>query len=344
MSILKYRTALGRALMGISTLALFSLLSLLSAGCNQDGVGIFYSISQEEKQITSKISEVSVYQVVEANSNTMYALGGLTVWEQTGSNWNSLGGGFAYNIVEDTDTLYAYFNNDDENLAEGRIESYNGTTWTLEDNFSDDGKLMDIGNDTFALKLSGGTLHINSDLAVISGTSVGTVSIVGGTNLVNASITHYLISDSTVYSWDGTALDGSTFIDPPEKTGVFAAITNDGENLYLVTTSGQVFSSPDGGAWNHIITVDGSVEAEYGAASVVDISGTDRLMIGTDDGYYLMELDGTLIASPDDYAASYPELAEALVHQVYQTTGGDIYLATQNGLWKRTGPLAFERQ
>src|SRR6056297_2513525 len=186
MSILKYRTALGRALMGISTLALLSLLSLLSAGCNQDGVGIFYSISQEEKQITSKISEVSVYQVVEANSNTMYALGGLTVWEQTGSNWNSLGGGFAYNIVEDTDTLYAYFNNDDENLAEGRIESYNGTTWTLEDNFSDDGKIMDIGNDTFALKLSGGTLHINSDLAVISGTSVGTVSIVGGTNLVNA--------------------------------------------------------------------------------------------------------------------------------------------------------------
>src|SRR6056297_2134089 len=106
MSILKYKTQLPRVMTRIVTLALLSFLTLFSTGCNQDGVGIFYTISQEEKQITSKISEVSVYQVVEANSNTMYALGGLTVWEQTGSNWNSLGGGFAYNIVEDSDTLY----------------------------------------------------------------------------------------------------------------------------------------------------------------------------------------------------------------------------------------------
>ncbi|MDZ7793308.1 MAG: hypothetical protein U5P10_06325 [Spirochaetia bacterium] len=140
MSIQKYRTALGRAMIGISTLALLSLLSLLSAGCNQDGVGIFYTISQEKKQITSKISEVDVYQVVEANSNTIYALGGRTVWEQSGDNWNSLDGGFAYNIVEDSDTLYAYFNNDDENLDDGKIRSLSGG-WTTVDSFSDDGKI-----------------------------------------------------------------------------------------------------------------------------------------------------------------------------------------------------------
>src|SRR6056297_865777 len=202
MSILKYRTALGRALMGISTLALLSLLSLLSAGCNQDGVGIFYSISQEEKQITSKISEVSVYQVVEANSNTMYALGGRTVWQQSGDNWNSLGGGYAYNIVEDSDTLYAYFNNDDENLNDGKINSLSGG-WTTVDSFSDDGKLMDIGSDNFALKLNGETLHISSALLDISEqASADSVSIAGGTFL-SSGPTHYLISDSTVYSWNG---------------------------------------------------------------------------------------------------------------------------------------------
>ncbi|MFO7731222.1 MAG: hypothetical protein R6V86_10710, partial [Spirochaetia bacterium] len=206
-----------------------------------------------------------------------------------------------------------------------------------------------IGDDTFALKLNAGTLHINSNLTGISGTSVDTVSIVGGTDFVNGSVTHYLISDSTVYSWDGTTLDGSSFSDPPERTGDFAAITDDGTDLYLVTTTGQVFSaeSPwNEEDWTYITTVDGSVDADYGAASVVDISGTDHLMIGTDDGYYLMELDGTLIESPDDYEASYPELGSALVYQVYQTTNADedIYLATQNGLWKRTGPTEFERQ
>ncbi|MCF7949069.1 MAG: hypothetical protein K9M94_10840 [Spirochaetia bacterium] len=350
MSILKYKTQLRRALTGIVTLA---LLSLLSIGCNQDGVGIFYSISQEKEQITSKISEVSVYQVVDAGSYT-YALGGRTVWQQSGNNWNNLGGGYAYNIVADsgTSTLYAYFNNDDTSLTDGRIKSYTGSAWSPADSFSDDGKLIDIGNDTFALVVRGSTdptLYITNDLTTPpavtdAGNVVDTVSIVGGTNL--GSTTHYLISDSTVYSWDSSSPNtlADLSLSNPEKTGNFAAITSNGiDTLYLVTTSGQVFSS-DGTSLVYITTVGGSVEAEYGAASVVDISGP-KLMIGTDDGYYLMELNGTIIESPDDYAASYPELAAALVHQVYQKTAtDDIYLATENGLWKRTATGEFERQ
>ncbi|MDZ7793307.1 MAG: hypothetical protein U5P10_06320 [Spirochaetia bacterium] len=207
-------------------------------------------------------------------------------------------------------------------------------------------KLVDIGFDTFALKLNGGTLHIKKPLSGISGeTSVGTVSIVDGTYLTGDT-THYLITDSTVYSWDGSTLDDTGFSSPPEKNGDFAAITDDGTDLYLVTTNGEVFSLTTGGVWTHITTVDGSVEAEYGSASVVTISGTDYLMIGTYNGHYQMELTSyTFTESPDDYAASYPELASALVYQVYQApSNDDIYLATQNGLWKRTGSGKFERQ
>jgi len=347
MSILKYKTQLPRVMTRIVTLALLSFLTLFSTGCNQDGVGIFYTISQEEKQITSKISEVSVYQVVEVGS-TIYALGGRTVWQQSGDNWNSLGGGYAYNIVEDSGTLYAFFNNDDENLDDGQIRRLSGG-WTTVDDFSDDGKLVDIGNGAYALTLSGGTLHISNSLTDLSQTtSVGSVSIVGGTNVGGMTYSHYLITDSSVYGSDGTNLStpiAFTNLSSTDKTGDFAAITDDGTNLYLITTTGQVFSSTDGSNWTYRNSVGESVDVDFGAASYVTIDGTDYLIIGTFNGYYQMALDGTITESPDGYAASYPELAEALVYQVYQApSNNDIYLATQNGLWKRTDSGEFERQ
>lgn len=350
MSIQKYSIPLDRTLSGIGTLALLSLLSLLSTGCNQDGVGIFYSISQEEKQITSRISEVNVYQVVEVGAGPeTYALGGRTVWRQSGDNWNSIGGGYAYNIVENSGDLYAYFNNDDDNLDEGRIKRFDGTTWTTVDSFSDDGNLIDIGSSTYSLSLNGGSLHIDSNLTNLSASSGGTATITGGTYL-SGNTTHYLISKSSVYSSDGLTLDDPalTFTSSTDKNGDFAAITSNGtDTLYLVTTSGQVFSSIDGSNWTYLNSVGESVDADFGAASIVTIGVTDYLMIGTSDGHYQMELSGgyTFTETPDDYAASYPELASAMVYQVYQgPTSGEIFLATENGLWKRTGPAAYERQ
>jgi hypothetical protein len=50
-------------------------------------------------------------------------------------------------------------------------------------------------------------------------------------------------------------------------------------------------------------------------------------------------------AGPAEFAAKYPELAIALVHDVYTApSDGTLYLATEFGLWKRNTDGSFSRQ
>ena len=96
------KTSARRAALLAAAVMLAAMLFLF-AGCNQDGVGIFYQISQEQEQKESKISERNVYQVVEAGSE-LYALAGRSVFKQVGDDWSNITGNhFAYDIVEYTD-------------------------------------------------------------------------------------------------------------------------------------------------------------------------------------------------------------------------------------------------
>lgn len=358
MKILKYKpkASTPKVLTALLATAVVVLTALFSAGCNQDGVGIYYAISQEEKQISSKISELRVKQVVEANSGKVYALTGNTVWEQSGSNWNDIGRG--YGIVSDGSNELYVFNYDFDSTS-GTVKSWDTTAWTTGIYTTNaDADLFNIDN-AYVLEIGGGGTNTEirtTDTTFSPNPAEGfTDDVFDGTQLTD----HYLISEDNIYKGTLGFLDDVAVVEGTSiafsgqaKSGTFRSITNDGSNLFLVTSSGQVYSGTDGTDWTYIDSTGD--EAVQGSTAIVNIDGTDYLLIGTDDGYYEMEIGSGSVTKPnltidtvtsDSFAATYPELSNALVFDIYASSNPNVfYLATENGLWKRTSAGEFERQ
>ena len=344
----------------LAATVLLILLFIPFTACNQDGVGIFYQISQEQAQKDSKIGEMSVYQVAEANGGQLYALGGRSVYRYNTGNeeWSRISGdNYVYDIVTNTDdTLYATINNDDTSLDEGRLMSFDGSTWSLEASYNTDATLFNADG-TFILVKGIGTVDSVGSSADLSVTP-DPVNETNVTTLVHDGVSgdaseDFLISPGALY---GNVFGTLSELTPSSLAGVsgdYRGLASDGSNnLYLTTSSGQIYSSPDGGdaTWTLEDTI--SSEPVQGSLAVVDIGGTDYLIIGTDDGYYEMEIGVSVAlgptvtadtADPDEFAAKYPDLAASLILKVYPSATADVfYLGTEKGLWRRNAAGSFE--
>jgi len=341
-------------------LLLFIMTVLSTVSCNKDGIGIYYQISQEEAQAESEISELKIHQVVEA-SGTVYARAGLSVWKQSGSNWSKISGdNYVYTIVTYSNTLYANINSEVNSLDDGRILSYDGSVWSGLPELSYSGAidLIQLEHEPAYLLMlgTGGVAEVRSstdltDLGNATSQS-GTINFIDGAELGG---TYFGISRDTIYS---DALNASpSALSPVFDIGVsgdYRALFSDTEgteNIYLTTSTGQVYSSTDGTSWTQIGDI--TDEPVRGSMDIVAVGATDYLIIGTEDGYYEMALGGGSVvgptatadtAGPSEFAAKYPELSIALVFDVYTTSGGTLYLATQEGLWKRNADGSFSRQ
>ncbi len=367
MSFLKYRASKYTSFTGFLAAAVVVLAVLLSAGCNQDGVGIYYAISQEEKQIDSRISELSVQQVVETNG-TVYARTGGEIWEKAGDDsWRSIGGGTAWGgMVDYSDDLYAYFINDD--LDNGVLKRWNGSSWSTSgfdqpptnndiDLFSMDGayaleidQLDGDGNRIHEIRTTNdfSTYHLQAfQDDVYDGTSLGATS--------------FLISSSSIYSGTFDSLNKITTLSfsGQSVSGDYLSITSDGTtNLFLLTSSKQIFTSTDGENWNFVDdAIDKPVES---SADIVTIDSNDFLIFGTETyAYNEMRIESTITDSEvsrpsittnsttDSFAANYPILSDSLGFQVYASSvPNEFYVATgpYSGLWKRTSTGEFQRQ
>jgi len=334
----------------IAALLLASLL-LLFAGCNQDGVGIFYQISQEKAQKESKISERNVYQVVEAGGE-LYALAGRSVFKQVGGDWSNITGNhFAYDIVEYSSLLYININDDDTYLDDGTLYSYNGTTLSFEVQYNTDVQLFEAEDKYILVKGIGDVDHVSSDDDARADPENETLV----TNFVfdgaSGDAGDYLISADTLYEGTFGSLDVA--VSPPaDKSGDYCSLASDGTDIFLTTSSGQVYSS-DGSTWTLEDTISGR-EPVAGSLAVVTIDLIDYLIIGTEDGYYEWEIgtaevvgptDTASTSDPDEFAAAYPDLTAALVYWVYPSTleANVFYLGTSNGLWRRNTDGTFEK-
>jgi hypothetical protein len=327
-------------------------ITLILGSCNSDGNGIFFQISQEVKQITSEISELSVHQVVEADGK-VYARTGRKVWEQSVTTWTDVSdGNFIYNIVEyndGTSNLYGNINNDDVNLNGGKIMSYNGSVWSTVDNYNanitffeaDDNYILVNGTDvlysTFDVSSTSFNSNNTSSNLILDGASSGTEDL--------------LISSNKIYGID-FASNLAEQANPASFSGTYTGLATTGSDIYMTTSTGQIFYGT-----TVLWTLAGTITDDapvMGALEVVTIDATDYLIIGTVNGYYEMEIGTTTINSPTsttsilDFATSYPDLSTALVYEVYQSaagiTGSYFYLATSNGLWKRLADGTFEKQ
>lgn len=332
---------------------------LFFASCNKDGIGIYYQISQEEKQANSNISELEIQQVVEVGTD-IYARSGLSVWKQSGNDWAKISGSnYVYGIVPFGGTLYGSINNEVNSLSDGQIRPFDGTSWGTEV-FSYSGaiNLFQIEHASAYLLVlgSGGVdeVQYTGDFSTFS-TQTGTVNFLDGADLGG---TYYGISSDTIYSgvMSGTPAAVTPTFDT-DASGDYRALVTDSEateNIYLTTSTGQLYSSTDGTNWTLIVD-DIEGDPVNGSMDIVDVGGTDYLIIGTDSCYYEMEIGGggsvvgptatADTAGPYEFAAKYPELSIALVYDVYTApSDGTLYLATQFGLYKRLSDGEFERQ
>jgi len=343
------KTSARRAALLAAAVMLAAMLFLF-AGCNQDGVGIFYQISQEQEQKESKISERNVYQVVEAGSE-LYALAGRSVFKQVGDDWSNITGNhFAYDIVEYSGLLYININDDDTNLDDGTLYSYDGTTLSSGTSYGTDVHLFEADDTYILVKGVGGVDSVGStsDAAadVSNETNVTTLVFDGASGSVDN-----LISIDTIY---GVAFGGPLTEQTPtfdvSRSGDYRGLATAGADIYLTTSSGQVYSSSNGVDWFLEDTI--SSEPVSGSLAVVDIGGTDYLIIGTEDGYYEWDISGSPdvvgptstadTTDPAGFEAKYPDLASALILWVYPSaTPDEFYLGTSNGLWKRNSSGEF---
>ena len=235
---------------------------------------------------------------------------------------------------------------------------YNGTNWVLQDNY--DGVLnLFEANDTYVLsKRSSGVFSTfsstNLSLAPITIDQSVTENVFDG---ASNGTSDFLLNQDTLF--------GTDFAIPPltaqtpnfdiSVSGDFSGIALDGSNdFYISTSSGQIYISSDNGVnWTLVNTISDDIPTEN-SLQVVTVELTEYLLIGTNNGYYEMEIGTTIISRPSatvsvlDFETSYPELATELVYEVYQSADGVagdyFYLATSKGLWKRNTDGTFSKQ
>ncbi len=324
-------------------------ITLILGSCNSDGNGIFFQISQEVKQITSEISELPVHQVVEVDS-TVYARTGSKVWVKSASKWTDVSkGNHIYNIVEYNSSLYGNINNDDVNLNGGKIMSYDGSSWSLVTDYATDITLFEADDNYILLEGTTDILSSTSDLSSFVSSTLSGMNILDGA--YNGTI-GILISKNKIYeSAFGVAMTEQTLIG--DATGELRGITIDTTNnfFYIINSSGDLYKSDvNGQNWVSVNSI--SEHISYNGAlgnDIIDL--TEYLIIGTDNGYYEMEIGTTTISKPSattsvlDFDTSYPELATELVFEVYpSSTANEFYLATSKGLWKRNTDGTFTKQ
>lgn len=324
-------------------------LIIFFGSCNSEGSGIFFQISQEVEQITSEISELAVHQVVEVGTD-LYARTGRKVWVKNGTSWTDVSkGNYIYNIVEQGVVLYGNINNDDVNLNGGKIMSYISNNWSLVD-------VDDYGTDITLFEADGNYILLKDNSDILSSTTnLNDASFItsnlSGINIIDGSsgTNDLLISTSNIY---GVAFGGvlTEQANPASISGNLTGIATTGADLYISTSGGQIFSGTTG-SW----TLEGTIVDDIpssGSLEIVTVNLKEYLIIGTNNGYYEMNItDSGSIVNPIettsvlDFTTSYPELATDLIFEVYPSATANVfYLATSNGLWKRNSDGTFSKQ
>jgi hypothetical protein len=127
------------------------------------------------------------------------------------------------------------------------------------------------------------------------------------------------------------------------STGL-GGVAEDGTNFYITAKNGALYKSLDGSAWTIVNTAPDNYSGDTPVLfdlEVVDVGGSDYLVIGADEGYYEMALPGSTIKRPSatiatgiDIESSYSTLAEGYVRNFYAVGLDRIFMGTSTGVWE----------
>lgn len=344
---------------------IFSVIITIISACNPNGLGIFYSISTEQKIASSELSDKAVYNII-SDGSRLYVLAGSAVYYDNGTTWKKISppssGLRAVSLAQLNGTaVYAVYEDDSGSPLKDTIYSLNSTTfvWTADSNTSGISnsiglQLVSVDHDASIIfitqRTGAGIFSIYSydgtNLYALSSSDIN-VPLVGAAKL---GTTYYLAASNATVSAD-TALYSST-----GGTGSFSQETITGidltskalggisENssatiLYLSTKDGYVYSSTDGTAWTakntSALTDYYTNTAKLGDMRTVTFNLTDYLIIAGNTGYYEMNLSSGGPVSPVSTATDFKtyDLSKEMIFSVYSDTSDKIYLGASPGLW-----------
>ena len=327
---------------------------LLLISCNPDGPGIFYKISVEPPLSNSSLSEKSVYKVV-SDVTDIYVLAGGVVYKENGSDWDSVstpsGEIQAVSLEELSGTLYCVYADD----SNSTLYSGDGTSWSEFDASTSTTDvpggltLVASSQNLFIVERISSTQYIIHNEGLSDSITVSNVvrgAAYNGTDdyiLASPEINNF--SAPEIVKYDGTNFsiftvtggDLKTALD--EKTAL-GSIYDDGTIIYISTKTGYVMAGLDTAVATGIVNINAAAleNSKLGPLEIVDIWGANYLLIGSNGGFYEMDLSTKLIVTPTSATIGDTEyisvdLYTEVVHSILADGTDGFYIGTSNGLW-----------
>ncbi len=324
--------------------------ALLFAGCNADGVGIFYTVSKEVKLSGSDLSGLFIRSFA-SDGTSVYAGAGPSVWKASGSSWNNItpdGKGAEPTVAENGGNFYAPLYDESDTTREKSLWEYDGSSWTATGAAETGITMMILDTDVLDFVVTSGN---NSTFSVYNTTDFVTLTNVAGISadyhIFDAAWngTNYVIigGDSTTgfaYYGDGTAMNAAAGL-PSSGLG---GIAEDGTNFYITAKNGSLYESTDDGQnWAIVDTAPDNYSGDTPELFDLEVVtfGTPHLVIGADEGYYEMDLSGSTIERPSatiasgiDIESSYDTLAKGYVRNFYSVGLNNFLMGTETGVWE----------
>ncbi len=345
--------------MRTKAILIFSVLisALLFAGCNADGVGIFYTVSKEVKLSGSDLSGLFIRSFA-YDGTDYYAGAGPSIWKASGSSWINIspdGKGAQPTVAEYNNNIYAPLYVESDPDREKSLWMYDGSEWTNTGLAADTGITMMIldtegTNDFIVISENNITFNVyyTADytlLTLVPGMSGLSTPVFDATwNGTNYVLIGGNGTTGSAYFWDGTPTAAALGTGLP-STGL-GGVTEYLTRIFITVKNGSLYESTDDGAtWAIVDTAPDNYSGdtpELFDLEVVNDGSDDYLVIGADEGYYEMPLPGgteitrpsATIASGIDIESSYDTFAKGYVRNFYYDTPGNFLMGTETGVWE----------
>jgi hypothetical protein len=290
-------------------------LSSILFSCNESGIGIFYSISQEQPlEDTTLPNNLSVSGMVKGTTNYLLSAGGLysrVISEGATASWDdevklpsnaSVDYTLCMRLVAFNGKMYGLFTDITGSNTALFSTPNDKIDWSKEGTFEN--RLVALAASETALfvseRVDPATLvtKTSADSFASSLTLTGQYTGVIDAVEVGFNSNTYLISGTDLYSGTGTTFAPVTGTDAPTTTSGFGGLYYSADLgtagiLFVSTKDGAIFSTDDGISWDTTTKTDalGEPVALYDIEGI-EILGTQVIVVGAKNGYYDIVFEG----------------------------------------------------
>lgn len=293
---------------------LFLLLILLSLliSCNETGIGIFYSISQEQPlDDTSLPNTLSVSGMTKGTTKYLLSAGGLYTrkisagpkgeWDEgvdTPSS-DSVDYTLCIRLVKFKGKMYGLFSDNSGNETAVFSTPANAIDWSMVGSFEN--RLVGLAASESSLFVSERVDYatyvtkVSTDGSAFSDALVLDGQYMEVTDAADFDSETWIISGTAFYSGSGISFSPVTGAGAPSATSGFGGVFYSGglDILFVSTAGGKVYATGDGSAWDSttVTNAAGNPVMLFDFEGI-EILGTQVIVVGAENGYYDIVFEG----------------------------------------------------